>query len=73
MPLMIAEGSLREPCPVKVDTETELGDAFCFRDWVAQHRQQIDGQGKMAVFDTSTHQLQASIFLIPQIFTCARE
>jgi len=53
-------GTIREPCPIMVDSETILGDPFCFRDWITERRQQMDKDGKMAVFDTDKHQLQAS-------------
>jgi len=56
-------GTIREPCPIDVDTQTALGNPFRFKEWISQHRQQIDSSGKMAVFDPTKHQLQASHLL----------
>jgi len=58
--VVLTTGTIRDPCPLDVDSQTALGDAFSFRDWIAQHRQQIDSAGKTAVFDPAKHQLQAS-------------
>lgn len=55
-------GTIRDPCPIEVDTQTALGDPFSLKEWIARHRQQIDSSGKMAVFDPTSHQLQVFVY-----------
>lgn len=55
-------GTIREPCPIDVDTQRELGNPFRFREWISRHRQQIDSSGKTAVFDPTKHQLQVFVY-----------
>jgi 3-hydroxyanthranilate 3,4-dioxygenase len=55
-------GVIPDKSPIEIDSQTSLGDPFSLKDWIATNRQQIDADGKLAVFDRSKHQLQVFIY-----------
>lgn len=55
-------GTLSDPRALTVDTDSLLHDPFNLREWMTNNRQKINAEGKLAVFDTNSHQLQVFVY-----------
>ena len=50
-------------CPLVEDIEKEVQMPFSLQGWIADHREEIDRNGKLAIFDCVIQQFQVQLNL----------